>query len=91
MKFEWDDDKAALNLAKHGVSFMDATWVFEDPIALYRDDPAHSKAEYRRQVMGISLSGILAVAYTERGGWTRLISARFANRRERRFYAAAQG
>ncbi len=32
--YEWDEAKAASNLAKHGVSFLDATEVFEDPHGL---------------------------------------------------------
>ncbi|OGR90331.1 MAG: hypothetical protein A2992_00235 [Elusimicrobia bacterium RIFCSPLOWO2_01_FULL_59_12] len=81
MKFEWDDRKAAANLAKHGVSFHKA---------LYRDDPAHSKTEPRLHVMGRVGRWILAVSYTVRGEGVRLISARFASRQERRLYAAAQ-
>lgn len=34
MRFEWDDEKAVANLAKHGVSFGEATEVFYDPKAL---------------------------------------------------------
>lgn len=36
--FEWDSVKAALNLAKHGVSFPEAATVFADPFAVYLDD-----------------------------------------------------
>ena len=36
--FEWDSDKAASNLRKHGVSFPEAATVFADPLAVYLDD-----------------------------------------------------
>jgi uncharacterized protein len=32
MKFEWDENKAALNFSKHGISFEEARTVFEDPL-----------------------------------------------------------
>ncbi len=91
MKFEWDDRKAAINFAKHGVSFLEAAAAFDDPRALYRDDPGHSKTEPRLHVMGRSGRKLLAVSYTLRGENVRLISARFASRQERRWYATTQG
>ena len=45
--FEWDDDKASSNLAKHGVSFPEAATVFADPLSLTIPDPAHSQVEDR--------------------------------------------
>jgi uncharacterized DUF497 family protein len=42
MKFQWDPDKAAVNLRKHGVSFDEAVTVFKDPLALIFDDEKHS-------------------------------------------------
>jgi uncharacterized DUF497 family protein len=42
VKFEWDNGKAVENLAKHGVSFAEATEVFYDPNALEGDDAEHS-------------------------------------------------
>ena len=36
--FEWDSEKAASNLVKHGVSFPEAATVFADPLAVYLDD-----------------------------------------------------
>jgi len=43
--FEWDPDKAAANLEKHGVGFEEAATVFADPLAATFDDPDHSKGE----------------------------------------------
>ena len=45
--FEWDSDKAASNLLKHGVSFEEAANVFEDVFALTVEDSAHSDVEIR--------------------------------------------
>ena len=42
IKFEWDEEKAALNLKKHKVSFEEAKTVFYDPNALLISDPEHS-------------------------------------------------
>jgi uncharacterized DUF497 family protein len=85
--FEWDDAKAKSNLRKHGVSFEDAVTVFDDPMAVTRDDPDHSEDERRFLTMGISKAGqLLVVCHSDRPGRIRLISARKANRRERRYH-----
>ena len=47
MDLEWDPDKAASNLAKHGVSFHEAGTVFSDPLAITYYDPDHSDDEDR--------------------------------------------
>jgi uncharacterized DUF497 family protein len=90
IRLEWDGPKAQSNSARHGISLSEAVDIFDDPHALYRDDIAHSKAEQRTQVIGSAERGIIAVIYTMRGNRIRLISARFASRRERKFYASAQ-
>ena len=41
IRCEWDDEKAALNLKKHKVSFEEAKTVFYDPNALLISDPEH--------------------------------------------------
>jgi hypothetical protein len=85
--FEWDDAKAKSNLRKHGVSFEDAVTVFDDPIAITLDDPDHSEDERRFLIMGGSKDGyLLVVCHCDRPDRIRLISARKANRRERRYY-----
>jgi uncharacterized protein len=88
-RFEWDPPKAAANLKKHGVSFKEAMTVFDDPDRLLLPDPWHSTiAEIRQLVIGTSdQDRELLVVYTERGShMTRLISARRANRQERKRY-----
>lgn len=87
MEFEWNPDKAALNLEKHGVSFQEAATVFDDPLSVTFPDPDHSTGESRYVIIGISRFGqLLVVAHTDRGEKVRIISARKATRQERRFY-----
>lgn len=87
MRFEWDEDKAAANLAKHGVSFGEAETVFADPLYVDFYDPDHSDDEHRYIVIGESNQGrLLIVSYTERDEITRLISAREVMRSEREAY-----
>ena len=82
--FEWASDKAAANLAKHGVSFSEATTVFADPFAIYLDD---GSGIGRMVIIGTSLSDrLLYVVHVERGERDRLISARRATSAERDVY-----
>ena len=50
--FEWDSNKAASNLRKHGVAFEEACTVFGDPLAAIFDDEEHSMDEPREIVIG---------------------------------------
>ena len=87
MRFEWDDAKAAANLRKHRVSFEEATEVFYDPNAFDDDDPEHSEEEARFFIIGLSSRRLLYVVYAERvGNVVRIISARRADKRERKIY-----
>ena len=88
-RFEWDPRKAAMNAAKHGVTFEEAQTVFYDEDALLIDDPDHSKAERRFILMGASaLARVLVVVHCHRhsGSTIRLISARRAGSKERKPY-----
>jgi uncharacterized DUF497 family protein len=87
MEFEWDTNKAAKNIAKHGVSFEEAATIFGDPLAVTYYDPDHSEDEDRFLTFGYSRDGVLmVVSHTDRGELTRIISARRATRRERKIY-----
>lgn len=87
MRFEWDLAKAAENLAKHGVSFQEASTVFRDPLSQTGDDPDHSFGEERFVTFGVSSNGrLLVVAHTEHGDTIRLISARPVTPGERKIY-----
>ncbi len=85
MQFEWDEDKAALNLKKHGVRFETAALVFNDENRIEFYDSAHSLLEDRYNTIG-KVDEILFVVYTERSSATRIISARIATPVERRMY-----
>lgn len=85
-EFEWDDQKAASNEAKHGVSFDEAASVFADP---YRAEDIDMRFDYREarfNVVGQIEGLVVHVTYTRRGHTARLISARPASREERKRY-----
>ena len=84
--FEWDDAKAALNLARHGVSFEVARLVFDDAFAVVREDRRQDYGEERFVLLGAVQERLLAVAFTMRAERVRIISARFAEPQERRRY-----
>lgn len=87
--FEWDERKAAINLAKHGVSFESAADAFSDPYARVVPDRGHSDYEERFFLIGMDLeSHVLTVCHCERhGGSTiRIISVRKSTRTEERQY-----
>jgi uncharacterized protein len=87
LSFEWDPSKAQINVERHGVTFDEASTTFKDPLSLTIDDPLHSIDEIRLTLIGTSHKNrILVVVHTERGDRIRLISARKASRRERRYY-----
>ena len=90
--FEWDPQKAAENLQKHGIAFRNTQPIFADPGALTLFDVGHSQKEERWITMGLDALGNLAVAcHTfEPSGpnkvTIRLISVRKANSAEARQY-----
>jgi uncharacterized protein len=86
-EFEWDSQKAAENLKKHGIAFEEALTVFGDPLAKIFDDPEHSDDEPRELIVGHSAERrLLIVSFTDRGRRTRVIGARETTARERRDY-----
>lgn len=87
MKFEWDFKKAGSNQQKHGISFEEAVTVFDDPHGFIAPDHRHSVNESRALLIGEADSRkLIVVAFTERAGITRLISARPTSRKERKIY-----
>ena len=87
---EWDDNKAEANYKKHGIHFEDAALIFLDEHLIDDYDEEHSDDEDRIKVIGI-VGKVLVVIYTERGEKNRLISARHANKKERRKYYGQSG
>ena len=89
LRFEWDPGKDGANRRKHGVGFEEATSVFLDEDALLIDDPDHSDEEDRFVLLGLSRLRLLVVCHCYRlgGDVIRIISARKADRSERKLYA----
>ena len=82
MSYQWDEDKATVNLKKHGIDFADAVSVFADDLALTLSDGRFN--EERFIIIGADAFGrILLIVYTWRGRDVRLISARKATRSEK--------
>ena len=87
MEFEWDPAKALSNQKKHGISFEEATGVFDDNLSSTVLDPDHSVSEFRFLIFGLSKFGkYLVVSFTERNDRIRIISARCMSRHEIRAY-----
>lgn len=85
MEFEWDEAKRQSNLTKHGVDFTDAAQVLADARFIL-DDTRRDYGEQRCLAFGEMKGLLFVVAFTLRDGVFRIISARRANSRERRFY-----
>ena len=87
MRFDWDANKALINVVKHKVSFREATEVFKDPDAIEVYDTFHSTNETRFSLVGFSSRRLLFVVYTVRLRNTiRIISARKTTEAERKIY-----
>ncbi|HEY9152778.1 MAG TPA: BrnT family toxin [Anaerolineales bacterium] len=86
-RFEWNDEKAKINLKKHDVDFQEASTIFDDPLFITFLDREHSIGEERYITIGLSSKQrLLMVAHTERGNKIRIISARKATKNEENFY-----
>jgi uncharacterized protein len=87
VEFEWDDQKARLNITNHGITFEEAAEVFFDPFYQYGDATPTEVSEQRDFILGYSVAQrLLLVVSTERRERTRIISARLATRAERKQY-----
>ena len=84
---EWDERKNEINKRLHDLAFENAQYVFADPERIERRDDTKGNAarEERWQTMGM-VGKVLFVVYTERGENKRIITARLANKAERRSY-----
>lgn len=89
MDFEWDQSKSQRNDLKRGLRFDLAIKLFEGPV-LEKADDRRDYGETRMQAIGGVADETLLCVYTDRGQVRRIISLRYANRRERDAYNAAQ-
>ncbi|WP_062057482.1 BrnT family toxin [Cellvibrio sp. OA-2007] len=89
--FEWDRNKAASNLRKHGVSFIEASEIFNDPLAIKLRDDEHSEQEERWVTIGqVRSMRIVVTVHTwqedDDNIYVRIISARKATVHEIKNY-----
>lgn len=95
MEFEWDEQKNQTNIIKHGISFQEAQEVFNDPKLLTYVDDRFDYDEIRELSIGQLFLPeqpviVVLVVHTDRNGVTRIISARRANKKERKRYEQQQ-
>ena len=87
MQFEWDEEKAKSNLQKHGISFVDAIEIFNDPNRIEDDSTKPDYGETRIKTIGmVQEELIITVISTDRNQKIRIISARRARKNEQKQY-----
>ena len=89
IQFEWDDEKNAINIKKHGVDFYEAVSVFLDKYALNIYDTDHSEDEDRFIIIGLSQNLralVMCHCYRQNEEVIRIISARKATKNETKAY-----
>lgn len=90
LAFEWDSEKAASNLRKHGITFEEAVTIFQDDVLTVEDDTAYGELReisYGRILSHGSGSTVVAcVVHTDRQDRVRIISARKATAQERKLF-----
>ena len=87
-KYEWDEEKAAINIQKHHISFEEILPIFDDPLFWERPDELHSTVEEQRFIGVGKLQNFVVIitAYTESNGRTRIINARITTKKEEALY-----
>lgn len=89
MKFEWDQQKAKSNIKKHGVSFEDAKEALTcEVVVVLKEDSSSDEERYVYLGMCKKLNVLVVVVAYPNEDITRIISARKANKKERKFYEA---
>jgi len=83
--FEWNSQKEALNIEKHGVDFSGVAAAFDDPRRIFIRFPGLTRTEVRWQCVGWDGHGILTVRFTLRPGGVRVIGAGYW-RRQKKIY-----
>jgi uncharacterized DUF497 family protein len=85
-EYEWDDNKAAINLYDHKVTFQQAIKALNDHFLVEWVDDPKDYGEERINLLGMCDGVLLHVTYTERGENIRIISARRAEKHEQENY-----
>ena len=91
MEFEWDDTKNKANFEKHGVDFREVKDIFLDKYRMKYEDLRRDYGESRWITIGVVLMVTYTVVYTMRETSLRIISARYASRKERSMYSKNKG
>jgi len=86
MEIEWDPNKAAQNLRKHGIDFADAVIALEDENALTIEDHGHDEQRFKTLGLGPSHNVLFVVHAFRKSVVIRIISARKADRSETKQY-----
>jgi uncharacterized protein len=86
VEFEWDVAKAAANFRKHGISFEEAIYALGDLLIVEEFDDREDYGEDRMIAYAMGKTELLTIIYTQRGEFTRIISARRATRNEQDNY-----
>ena len=86
MEFDWDPAKNFTNLTKHGISFVAASQVFDDPDHVVMDSTKSGNGEQRFKEIGQLGEKLFTDIFTDRGEFRRIISSRRARTNERREY-----
>jgi uncharacterized protein len=88
--FDWDEGNLDKNWIKHQVSHTECEEVFFNLPLMIEKDIKHSRTENRYYVLGRTLQNrLLFIVFTKRENKIRVISARDANRKERKIYEKA--
>jgi uncharacterized DUF497 family protein len=91
MKVEWDPKKAAVNQKKHGIDFADAAVALEDDNALTIEDESRGEQRFKTLALGPNLNVLLVIHAQRDADTIRIISARKADRAEKRQYYRVSG
>jgi uncharacterized DUF497 family protein len=85
MRYEWNSRKNQINYEKHGLNFKDAETIFSSRTVSFIDD-REDYSEERFITLGELHKRVVVVVHTQRGEFTRIISMRRANEREKKIY-----
>jgi uncharacterized DUF497 family protein len=85
VRLEFDPDKEAVNLAKHGIDFSTAQKVFADPQRMIVPNETHSSGEPRLYAVGHDGHGVLTVRFTLRGDAIRVIGAGYWRKQKKAY------
>ncbi len=86
MEFKWDVNKNQINIEKHSIDFNDAKNIFKDENRKISPDLRKEYGEDRWITIGKLTDTIIVLIYTIRKDTYRIISARYAKKKERNYY-----